>query len=63
MQGVATLMLGLITNIYFLVLSRCLQGVSAAVIYTGGLALLVDTAGHDEIGQWMGVVLVLAPPD
>lgn len=42
---------------YALVASRLLQGLSAAVIYTGGLALLVDTVEQDEIGKWMGFVM------
>jgi MFS family permease len=34
-----------------------LQGVSAAIVWTVGLALVVDTVGSDNIGQWMGTVL------
>ncbi|KAF7197772.1 putative MFS-type transporter C18.02 [Pseudocercospora fuligena] len=35
---------------------RILQGVSAAVVWVVGLALLVDTVGPDEIGTAMGYV-------
>ena len=60
MLVLATLMLGLATNIYVLVTSRVLQGLSSAIIYTCGLALLLDTVGQAEIGQWMGIVLSFA---
>lgn len=40
-----------------LLISRLFQGLSAAVTYTVGLALLVDTVGRDNIGQWMGTAL------
>lgn len=33
-----------------------LQGFSAAIVWTVGLALLADTVGHDTIGQAMGYV-------
>jgi len=33
-----------------------LQGISAAIVWTVGLALLADTVGHDTIGQSMGFV-------
>lgn len=38
-------------------MSRFLQGLSAAIVYTVGFALLVDTVGSKEIGQWMGYVI------
>ena len=53
-------MLSLGINIYVLVVSRLFQGLSAAIIYTGGLALLMDIVGLDEIGKWMGFVLSFA---
>ena len=40
-----------------LLISRLLQGLSAAITYTVGLALLVDTVGRQNIGQWMGTAL------
>ena len=60
MQGVATLLFGFGSEVHLLVASRLLQGLSAAITYTGGLALLVDTVGHDNIGKWMGLVLSFA---
>lgn len=41
-----------------LVVARCLQGASAGIVYTVGLALLVDTVGREELGQWMGFVMM-----
>lgn len=41
-----------------LVLARCLQGASAGIVYTVGLALLVDTVGRESLGQWMGIVMI-----
>ncbi|KAL9099747.1 MAG: hypothetical protein Q9163_004792, partial [Psora crenata] len=55
--GTATVMLTFATNVQVLVASRLFQGLSAAIIYTGGLALLMDTVGLEEIGKWMGFVL------
>ena len=60
MQGAATIIFGFVTNIYALVASRLLQGLSAAIIYTGGLALLKDTVGNEGTGKWMGFVLSFA---
>ncbi|KAG9230850.1 major facilitator superfamily domain-containing protein [Amylocarpus encephaloides] len=53
----ATLLFGLAKAAWLLVLSRLFQGLSAAVVYTVGLALLVDTVGRENIGQWMGTAL------
>ena len=55
--GVATVLFGAVTNVYALVASRLLQGLSAAIVYIGGLALLVDTVDPNEVGQWMGFVM------
>jgi MFS family permease len=49
-------MLCLGSSISILVVGRILAGVSAAVVYTSGLALLVDTVGKEEIGAAMGWV-------
>ena len=54
--GGATVMLCIGTSIAILVVGRLLQGLSAAVVWTTGLALLVDTVGQEEIGQTMGIV-------
>lgn len=53
----ATLLFGFAKASWVLVISRLFQGLSAAIVYTVGLALLVDTVGRDEIGQWMGTAL------
>jgi MFS family permease len=53
----ATLLFGLAKASWVLLISRICQGFSAAIVYTVGLALLVDTVGRDNIGQWMGTAL------
>ncbi|KAL8814605.1 MAG: hypothetical protein Q9223_006183 [Gallowayella weberi] len=53
----ATILFGLAKASWVLLISRMLQGLSAAITYTVGLALLVDTVGRDNIGQWMGTAL------
>jgi MFS family permease len=40
-----------------LLISRIIQGLSSSIVYTIGLAVLVDTVGREEIGQWMGTAL------
>lgn len=40
-----------------LVCSRILHGLSSSILYTVGLAVLVDTVGKDEVGQWMGTAM------
>ena len=54
--GGATIMLCLGSSIGLLVAGRFLQGLSAAVVWTAGLALLADTVGQEDIGQAMGYV-------
>ncbi|KAI4254706.1 MAG: hypothetical protein LQ352_002942 [Teloschistes flavicans] len=53
----ATILFGLAKASWALLISRLCQGLSAAITYTVGLALLVDTVGRDNIGQWMGTAL------
>lgn len=53
----ATILFGLAKAAWVLLVSRLFQGLSAAIVYTVGLALLVDTVGRDNIGQWMGTAL------
>lgn len=53
----STLMLCLGKNIVIFVVGRLLQGLSAAVVWSVGLALLVDTMGKN-IGQAMGWVSI-----
>ncbi|KAI4216466.1 MAG: hypothetical protein LQ351_000955 [Letrouitia transgressa] len=56
--GGATLMLCFGRTIGVLIAARVLQGVAAAVVWTVGLALLVDTVGPHEVGQMMGYVTI-----
>ncbi|PYH96206.1 MFS amine transporter [Aspergillus ellipticus CBS 707.79] len=44
------------TSVTALVVARTLQGLSAAVVWTVGLALVVDTVGKDQVGAAMGYV-------
>lgn len=54
--GGSTAMLCVGDSIGILAAGRVLQGISAAVVWVVGLALLVDTVGPDDIGQAMGYV-------
>ena len=54
--GASTILLTVGNSIGILIVGRVLQGMSAAVVWVVGLALLVDTVGGDEIGQVMGYV-------
>lgn len=56
--GGATVMLCLARTVALLVLGRILQGFSASIVWTVGLALLVDTVGEREIGQMLGYVML-----
>ena len=52
----STVMLCLGRTIGVIAAGRVLQGMSAAVVWVVGLALLVDTVGGDDIGRAMGYV-------
>ncbi|KAL8915915.1 MAG: hypothetical protein Q9208_008795 [Pyrenodesmia sp. 3 TL-2023] len=52
----ATLMLFLGQTIPVLVLARILQGTSAAVVWTIGLALVLDTVGPGNLGKTIGSI-------
>ncbi|RHZ59808.1 MFS transporter [Aspergillus thermomutatus] len=54
--GGATALLCAARAIALWVIGRFVQGVSAAVVWTVGLALLVDTVGDARIGEAMGYV-------
>ncbi|QSZ34534.1 hypothetical protein DSL72_006128 [Monilinia vaccinii-corymbosi] len=56
-NAAATAVLYIAQSVWILALSRFLQGLSAAVVYTVGFALLADTVGSKDIGQWMGYVI------
>ena len=49
-------MLCLARTVALLVVGRFLQGFSASIVWTVGMALLVDTVGQKEIGQTLGWV-------
>ena len=52
----ATLLLWFTTTLAGQVAGRALQGISSAVVWTTGLAVLVDTVGQKHIGEYMGYV-------
>jgi MFS family permease len=54
--GSSTIMLNLGRNISLLIVGRILQGISAAVVWCVGLALVADTVDTNEIGEIMGYV-------
>ncbi|KAK3674180.1 hypothetical protein LTR78_006027 [Recurvomyces mirabilis] len=64
----STVMLCIGNSIGVLAAGRVLQGISAAVVWVVGLALLVDTVGSEGVGQAMGylglsmsLAILLAP--
>jgi len=52
----ATLLLFLGQNVVVLTVARILQGISAAVVWTIGLALVLDTVGPKDLGKTIGSV-------
>ena len=52
----ATVLLCIGTSIGMLIAGRALQGISAAAVWSIGLALLVDTIGQRDIAQVLGYV-------
>ncbi|THC90032.1 hypothetical protein EYZ11_010519 [Aspergillus tanneri] len=54
--GGSTVMFWVASTMSGLVVARALQGLSAAVVWTVGMALVVDTVGKDEVGAAMGYV-------
>lgn len=52
----STVMLCVGNSMPVVIVGRLLQGISAAVVWVVGLALLADTVGKDEIGGAMGIV-------
>lgn len=53
----ATIMIGVGRNPWIFFFSMLLHGFGTAVTWTVGLALTRDTAGKDQVGQWMGTAL------
>ncbi|KAB2581390.1 putative MFS-type transporter [Lasiodiplodia theobromae] len=56
---IATFLLALGQTIAALVVARALQGLSAAVVWVVGLALLVETVGSDNMGAVIGSIYSL----
>ena len=54
--GAATALLCVGTNIALWIVGRLFQGAAAAIVWTAGLALMVDTVGKDGLGQAIGYV-------
>lgn len=52
----ATLLLWFAYTIAGQVTGRALQGLASVVVWTSGLAILVDTVGSNHIGEYMGYV-------
>jgi MFS family permease len=52
----ATILLALGQSIAVLVIARILQGMSAAVVWTVGLAMILDTVGPKNLGKVIGSV-------
>ncbi|KGO76372.1 Major facilitator superfamily domain, general substrate transporter [Penicillium italicum] len=52
----ATALLCVGTNIALWIVGRLFQGAAAAVVWTAGLALMVDTVGKDDLGKAIGYV-------
>lgn len=52
----STVMLCLANSVALLIVGRIFGGLSAAIVWTVGLALLVDTVGQAEIGETLGYV-------
>lgn len=58
---IATIMLALDHSLVALVVARSLQGVSAAIVWTAGLAMVQDTVGRKGSGQAIRTVGISAP--
>ncbi|KAL4968355.1 MFS transporter [Aspergillus stella-maris] len=52
----STIMFWFAQTISMLVIARAFQGLSCAVVWTVGMALIVDTMGKDQVGAAMGIV-------
>jgi MFS family permease len=59
---VGTVMLSIFSSIPLLLLARILQGSSAAVVWTVGFAMVLDTVGPENLGKVVGTVSRHIPP-
>ncbi|KAK8002896.1 Pkinase-domain-containing protein [Apiospora arundinis] len=57
----ATILLALGQSIGVLVLARMLQGMSASVVWTIGMAMIRDTVGPQNLGKAIGTAPLVAP--
>ena len=57
LQAISTALFLASSQARVLLVARALQGASAAVVYSVGLAILVDTVGVDQIGRQAGYFL------
>ena len=51
----ATLLFMFALSTWLLIVARCIQGLSAGVVYTTALSLLAETVRREELGSWMGL--------
>ncbi|KAF4633423.1 hypothetical protein G7Y89_g4693 [Cudoniella acicularis] len=57
LQAASTALFAVSPRVEVLLVARAFQGLSAAVVYSVGLAILVDTVGVEQIGQQAGYFL------
>lgn len=57
----ATVLLFVGTNVATLVVARLLQGISASIVWTVGLALCLETVGPQHLGKTIGSVRLSRP--
>lgn len=58
----ATVMIWLAPNIALQVVGRVLQGLAAAIVWITGLAMIADTVGQENVGQYvsyLGIALMI----
>ena len=67
-MATGTFLFGLGNALWILAVGRVVQGFASSILYTAGLAVLVDTVDKDEVGKWMGtamscnnIALILSP--
>lgn len=53
---IGTTMMAFVQTVGNLLIARLLQGISAAVVFTAGIAMVQDTVGTGKMGQAMGTV-------
>lgn len=56
-MAAGTLLFGLATTVWMLALGRLVQGFASSILYTAGLAVLVDAVQREEFGRWMGTAM------